>query len=227
MEKLILCVWVSIFTATHSGLARSDVYLLGDVTPVFSVSELDPVIVVKEGNQELFVKLLGPCYQPQACQVFLYPSANDARALSELEEFYTLKSIPVQTSDAVTEVELSKTSLIVVMPHAELSEDEIHVLRRLVRAGKHLLVLSEPVGCEDECIDRLNELLGAVGSDMRLNKDKLYGNWARVSEHGKLNGIPTVSYGATSSITGGIPLLLDASGENTILAFESVGPLRE
>jgi hypothetical protein len=207
LKPVVFCIFV--FGFAYS--AYAEVFLLGDTTPIYYLTELDPRWEPVGANRRLFDRLIGP----ERHSVVLYTGQYwPGNATAELMAFF------VETGRSGSEIHslgpgllTDGTVLVVGEPDWVWEADQIAEVLAFLRRGGRLLVVVEPKRCADTCIQSTNSLFDSIGSSLRLDDDdndgpNLRGRWAVPTEHPLMNGVGHVRYGLTFGLGGGTALLL-------------------
>lgn len=202
-----------------ASLASADVFVLGDVTPVFSLTEQfphqgswpGPSYTVK-GNQDLFFRLAGeapqPCVMIRVGEGFEYPGQY---AVGELHNFYIYKNIRVDDiSNLDSDTLVSADLLILINPDWQWEQRELLGVTELVARGGHLLLMVEPKLCSARCRESSDTLLQTLGTTLRIGDESGRGApWGLLADHPFMRGIRPVTYGAAFTVQGGTALMYD------------------
>lgn len=219
--------------------ASSDMFVLGDVTPIYPLTALPPYHVYAataaagqernsvQGNQELFRRILGDPFDARV--TILAGKRFPTNAAFELTAFFNHEGVVVDEVDVLDSENLTRTKLLVLgLPDFEWSASELKVFSSFLSNGGRVLVVVEPHLCAEACYESTETLFKAVGSDLRIADWKpgdaaSSGNqWGLLADHEFMKGMPPVAYGATLAIEGGTPLIYETQGESMLSLDESI-----
>ena len=195
----------------------STIFLSGDVTPVFNLTNTAPNSA-EEGNRQFFTNVLGG-----GTAVMVLDTSNTLPG-PEIDEFYdgltgvtsTLMSGALTTSDLMG-IDL----LLTPVPDDAFAASEITAIAEFLGAGGSLFVIGESsaisYGSATNAI--VNDLLSALGAGLSLDGTDLdvgaqIATGSQIALHPFTSGVSELHYGAISGVTGGTPLFFSAARTN-------------
>jgi len=207
--------------------AYSELFLLGDVTPVYPLTPQPPAQggePTVEGNQELFRRLLDGRIRSRVA--IWHGKHFPDHAVGELYGFYTYENARVDDFSAFSPQYIDLADLLIVgFPDWSWTGAETASVSTLLQRGKHVLIILEPHVCLAVCIESTRSLLQALGSELRIGPETSGGNqWALLADHELMRGIGPISYGATLTVEGGTALMFQTKGMSMFSVDESIKP---
>ncbi len=229
MSARLLSVAAALMSAANA--VSADIFVLGDVTPVFSLTDQYPhhgpgPPYTVEGNQDLFLRLAGDVPQPRvlirAGETFTWDYA-----ISELHNFYDSRGIRVDDTSTLASDALADTDLLILIsPDWPWEVRELAPVTQLVARGGHVLLMVEPGLCKTACRESNSMFLGALGTTLRIGDKSTHGApWGLLADHPFMQGIRPVTYGAALTIRGGTQLMYDGDGLS-VFSVDELGPSR-
>lgn len=219
--RLLLTVYLLAFGISKASLAAAgSIFVLGDSTPAFDLTEAPPHVKVDQNNRELFARFL--LISSGEKVVYILSNSLIMEAIQEIGDFYTEAGAIVRVERPIESTSLIGVQLLVVLaPKTKLQDQEVAAIHRHVSSGGDLLVLGEParalVGKEN-----INLLLEGLGSGLRLDDNvvKRTGRVTRVSSDPLVDGISWITIGGANGVSGGDPLISDDETNVPLLARE-------
>lgn len=211
--------------------AASEILLLGDVTPIYSLTALLPQHVHEaptvRGNQDLFRRILGE--KTNARVTILAGDGFPSQATFELFAFFGHEGVAVNEIEALEPESLAHTKLLVLgMPNFTWTFEDLTTLSSFLSNGGTMLIVVEPPLCNAACRKSTESLLKSVGTDLRV-EDWQPGSevgsgtqWGLPTDHELMRDIGPIAYGATFFIEGGTPLILETQGKSLLSVDTSI-----
>jgi hypothetical protein len=180
---------------------------------------------INSGNQNFFRNVLGEGTKVLIQNEYVPPETGSGT--NALNNFYNGLSGVTSTTDypgsEITSSLLAGIDLFVFRPRTAFTSSEATALIQFVSgAGKFLLI------GENSTLDvaqaSVNELLVAMGSAMRLQNSAIgvgFVTTPNINVDPLTEGVASMSYNFTNSISGGTPLVRTADASGVIIAYEN------
>lgn len=193
--------------------AKAVIVASGDVTPVFSLTNMYPDVAAS-GNQKIFSNVLGG-----GNQVTVFSNSFSEYAPTEINYYYNsladVSSVEVTavTASALTNIDL----LLIPFPNRYFETSEKLAIGHFIQGRGSLFVMGEGVLTNEALATNaiINDLLTALNIPMMIITDYLDIGYQNTSagSHPLTTGIDSYKYGATSRVSGGTGLFFTHSGE--------------
>lgn len=208
-----------------STLFAGSFVLSGDKTPAFSLGTWSPGPAIA-GNQQFFTNVLGA-----GADVAIFPTTLNNFDEGILSRFYN--DLPgVSSSLIIGSIEAKNLAgvdlLLLPSPDRSFSTSEIAAIGAFLGDDGVVFAMGDSATSTNsrEGNPRINDLLVALGSSMRINTDNLdpgaqFAVGDEILDHPLTTSVSSFRYGATASITGGTPLFL-AANDAPFVAMEAL-----
>ena len=219
LTKLMFCSLALITMHANAG----NVYILGDLTPIFDLTGRVLNHRIHSGNVQLF-KNLRIETQDGASSVFILDRSSNFLVAGELYHFYTSINDIVRIEATLDGIALEGVGLLVIIsPDDVINEHETAAIKRHLKNSGDLLLIGD-LAAPDHTNENINELLVELGSSMRIDLTK--GTTEPTSfwfaDNSILVDVHSIKLGAARVVNGGKPLafVLHDDKNESILSYE-------
>lgn len=220
LSKLMFCAIALVINHANAG----NVYVLGDLTPIFDLTGRVLNHRVHSGNVQLFKNLRHES-RDGASSVFILNRSVSHLVVGELDYFFTGVNDIVRIEEKLDgPVALEGVGLLVIItPSNTINESEVAAIKRHIKNSGDLLLIGD-LAVEDQVNEYLNELLVELGSSVRIDLTKgtlePFSFW--FSDNSLVADVDSIKLGASRVVNGGNPLafVLLNDKKESILSYE-------